>query len=106
MNSSTKLGLASLFALSLGSLPLAADATTAAPMNGQQQMSANGMQKSEGNCSRKMGEGNCSRKMGEGNCSRSKGKMGESHCTSKAQIRAHDGKCGKAQMKKMQQGSM
>ena len=99
MHTSTKLGLASLFALSLGSLPLAADAsTTAAPMNGQQQMSTNGMHKSEGNCSRTMGEGNCSRRMGEGNCSRSKGKMAESHCTSKAQIRAHDGKCGKNYM--------
>ncbi len=99
MHTSTKLGLASLFALSLGSLPLAADAsTTAAPMNGQQQMSTNGMHKSEGNCSRMMGEGNCSRRMGEGNCSRSKGKMAESHCTSKAQIRAHDGKCGKNYM--------
>ena len=108
MHTSTKLGLASLFALSLGSLPLAAEAsTTAAPMNGQQQMSTNGMHKSEGNCSRmmgegncsrRMGEGNCSRRMGEGNCSRSKGKMAESHCTSKAQIRAHDGKCGKNYM--------
>ena len=99
MHTSTKLGLASLFALSLGSLPLAADAsTTAAPMNGQQQMSTNGMHKSEGNCSRMMREGNCSRRMGEGNCSRSKGKMAESHCTSKAQIRAHDGKCGKNYM--------
>ena len=99
MHTSTKLGRASLFALSLGSLPLAADAsTTAAPMNGQQQMSTNGMHKSEGNCSRMMGEGNCSRRMGEGNCSRSKGKMAESHCTSKAQIRAHDGKCGKNYM--------
>ncbi|MBU2753846.1 hypothetical protein HFU84_07100 [Acidithiobacillus sp. CV18-2] len=103
MHTSAKLGLASLFALSLGSLPLVADAsTTAAPMNGQAQMSPNGAQRGEGNCSRMMGEGNCSRSMGEGNCSRSMGKMAESHCTSKAQIRAHDGKCGKAQMKKME----
>ncbi|WP_308388682.1 hypothetical protein [Acidithiobacillus sp. AMEEHan] len=92
MNTSAKLGLASLFALSLGSLPLVADASTTPPMNGQAQMSQNGT---------KMGEGNCSRMMGEGNCSRSMGKMAESHCTSKAQIRAHDGKCGKTYMKKM-----
>ena len=94
MHTSAKLGLASLFALSLGSLPLVADAsTTAAPMNGQAQMSPNGAQR---------GEGNCSRMMGEGNCSRSMGKTAESHCTSKAQIRAHDGKCGKAQMQRME----
>jgi uncharacterized low-complexity protein len=102
MHNTTKIGLASLFALSLGSLPLAGEAmTAAAPMNGQQQMAQGGMH--EGNCSRMMGEGNCSRsksKMGEGNCSRSKSKMGESHCTSKAQIRAHGGNCGKSYMKK------
>ncbi|MEL5849809.1 MAG: hypothetical protein U7M05_10650 [Candidatus Igneacidithiobacillus chanchocoensis] len=90
MHNTTKIGLASLFALSLGSLPLAAEAmTTPAPMNGQQQMAQGAMH-----------EGNCSRMMGEGNCSRSKAKAGESHCTSKAQIRAHSGKCGKSYMKK------
>ncbi|MCE5360645.1 hypothetical protein [Candidatus Igneacidithiobacillus taiwanensis] len=90
MHNTTKIGLASLFALSLGSLPLPGEAmTTAAPMNGQQQIAQGAMH-----------EGNCSRMMGEGNCSRSKAKMSEAHCTSKADIRAHGGKCGKSYMEK------
>ena len=78
MQDTTKVALASLFALGLGGLPLAAEATTTpAPMSCQQQMAKS-----------------------EGNCSLSKGKTGESHCTSKAQIRAHGGKCGKSYVKK------